>query len=144
MENRTQLANHKLIFREGEPAAKLYVVNFGEVICLKSAKDRLIPVFLAKKGDIIGESAMVANSKNAYSAITYTSVELLEIPASNFKDILGKSPKWLVDLASTMISRFQNTANLVAENRVIHHSIIREENYPSTLEIEFKKLINSP
>ncbi|MCP5916110.1 cyclic nucleotide-binding domain-containing protein, partial [Klebsiella pneumoniae] len=49
----------QVIFKEGAKANKLYMVKAGEVLCLKSSKDRLIPVFLAKEGDIIGESAMI-------------------------------------------------------------------------------------
>jgi CRP-like cAMP-binding protein len=59
-----------VIFKEGSKANKLFLIKTGEVLCLKANKDRLIPVFLAKEGDIIGESAMVEGLNYTYSAIS--------------------------------------------------------------------------
>lgn len=132
---------HSLIFKEGVIATKLYIVKQGEVLCLKSSKDRLIPVFLAKEGDIIGESAMIEDLIYTYSAVALNNVELMEIPASNFNEVFKESPEWLQELTTTMISRFQNTSNLIAENRMVHPSIIGENVFTSQLEIEFKKLL---
>ncbi len=130
-----------LIFKEGAKATKLYIIKGGEVLCLKSSKDRLIPVFLAKEGDIIGESAMIQDSAHTYSAIALSQVELLEVSSFSFKQVFSKAPEWLLDLTTTMISRFQNTSNLLAENRMVHPSIIAEDQFTSQIEIEFKKLI---
>lgn len=132
---------HTLIFKEGVIATKLYVVKSGQVLCLKSSKDRLIPVFLAKEGDVIGESAMIEDLIYTYSAVALNKVELMEIPASSFNEIFKESPQWLQELTTTMISRFQNTSNLIAENRIVHPSIIGEDVFTSQLEIEFKKLL---
>lgn len=137
-----QIGPRTVLFKEGTQATKLYLVKKGEVICLKSSKDRLIPVFVAKENDIVGESAMVSDLIYTYSAITLSNVELIEIPAQNFKQVLDSTPDWLLNLTTTMISRFQSTASLIAENRVIHHLILDESRFPSTLEVEFKKLLN--
>jgi CRP-like cAMP-binding protein len=141
MENKLIFNLRTLIFKEGGKANKLYVVKSGEVLCLKSSKDRLIPVFLAKEGDIIGESAMIQDLSYTYSAIAMSETELVEVSASSFKQVFSESPEWLIDLTTTMISRFQNTSNLIAENRMVHPSIISEEQFTPQIEIEFKKLL---
>jgi CRP-like cAMP-binding protein len=141
MENKIIFAPRKLVFKEGEKAAKLFIVKSGEVLCLKNFKDRLIPVFLAKEGDIIGEGAMIDGLNHGFSAVTLSNCELLEISAFNFKRVMAEAPKWLSDLSLTMINRFQNTANLIAENRVISPLILSEEQFSSKLETEFKKII---
>jgi len=141
MENRIIFAPRKLIFKEGEKATKLFIVKSGEVLCLKNFKDRLIPVFLAKEGDIIGESAMIDGLNHGFSAVTLSNCELLEISAFNFKRVMNEAPKWLSDLSLTMINRFQNTANLIAENRVISPLILSEDQFSNKLETEFKKII---
>jgi hypothetical protein len=41
-----------------------------------------------------------------------------------------------------MIARFQNTANLIAENRVIGPMILSEEQFTPAIEVEFKKLLS--
>lgn len=130
-----------VIFKEGDKATKLYLIKSGEVLCLKSSKDRLIPVFLAKEGDIIGESAIVQDLIYTYSAISLANTELVEISSFSFKQVFTKAPEWLQDLTTTMISRFQNTSSLIAENRMVHPSIIDENQFTSQIEIEFKKLL---
>ncbi|MES2528581.1 MAG: cyclic nucleotide-binding domain-containing protein [Bdellovibrionota bacterium] len=142
MENRVSKGTHEVLFREGEFAQSLYIVKRGQVLCLKRSKDRLIPVFRAEEGDILGENAILNTGAYGYSAVTITTAELMEIPSDSFKQILAKSPSWLLDLTSTMVQRFENTANLIAENRVFNDSIISEEDFPSSLEVEFKKLLN--
>jgi CRP-like cAMP-binding protein len=142
MESRVSKGTNEVLFREGELAQKLYIVKRGQVICLKRSKDRLIPVFRAEAGDIIGENAILDTGVYGYSAVTLTMAELLEIPAENFRQILEKSPEWLVDLTATMIQRFENTANLVAENRVFNEVILSEEDFPSSLETNLKKQLS--
>lgn len=142
MDNDIKLSSRSIIFKEGAPATKLFLVRSGEVLCLKSSKDRLIPVFLAKRGDIIGESAIHNDSTYGYSAISLSYLELVEVPSKSFKEVLDTAPEWLVDLTKTMVSRFQNTANLIAENRLIHSSIISEEQFSSMIEVDFKKLLS--
>lgn len=142
MENKNHRDAKSVLFKEGDLANKLYLIKSGEVLCLKSSHDRLIPVFLAKENDIVGETAMVPDLRSTYSAIALTDVELIEIPADNFKQVLADAPSWLTDLTTIMISRFQQTAELVAENRVIHPLILEEDRFPAHLEVEFKKLLD--
>lgn len=130
-----------VVFKEGTPAKKLFLVKRGEVLCLKASKDRLIPVFLAKEGDIIGESAMIDDLIYTYSAISLSNTEVIEIASSTFKDVFTKGPEWIIELMTTMISRFQSTSSLIAENRMVHPSIISEAAFTSQVEIEFKKLL---
>ncbi len=131
-----------VIFREGDDASNLMIIKSGEVLCLKASKDRLIPVFVAKAQDIIGESAMLDGAPYTYSAIALSRSELITLPNQEFRKAFSSAPQWLMDLTLTMVSRFQNTASLVAENRVLHPSILSEEEFPPSLEIEYKKLLS--
>ncbi len=142
MSNSTFFDPKAVLFREGDDASKMYLIKNGQVLCLKASKERLIPVFLAKEKDILGESAMLIGAPYTYSAIALSRVEVITIPSSDFKQALSSAPDWLSDLTSTMISRFQSTASLVAENRVLHPTILSEEEYSSSLEIEYKKLLS--
>ncbi len=142
MESRVTKGTHEVLFKEGDVARSLYIVKRGTVLCLKRSKDRLIPVFRAEAGDVVGENAILGENPYGYSAVTITSAELIEIGAANFKEILKKSPDWLVGLTSTMVQRFEKTANLVAENRVFNESILSEEEFSSSVENTFKKMLN--
>lgn len=143
MESSKMVGMNTVLFKEGEAANKLYVVKEGEVICLKSSKDRLIPIFLAKKGDIIGEAAMIQDLSYTYSAISLTpATELIEISSFSFKQVFSKTPDWLLNLTISMISRFQSTSGHLAENRIIHPSIISNDEFEPKREVEFKKLLS--
>lgn len=141
-DNIVRLPPKTVIFREGEEASKLYLVKSGEILCLKASKERLIPVFVAKNQDIIGESAMLSGAPYTYSAIALGPLELIAIPNRDFRKVLEVAPQWLVDLTLTMVSRFQSTSGLVAENRILHPTIIGEEDFPPSLEIEYRKLLS--
>ncbi len=130
-----------VIFKEGSKANKLFLIKTGEVLCLKANKDRLIPVFLAKEGDIIGEAAMVEGLNYTYSAISMEMTELIEVTSFSFKQAFSKAPDWLLNLTTTMIERLMNTSNLIAENRIIHSSVISDELFTPQLENEFKKTL---
>lgn len=142
MSNSTFFDAKTVLFREGDDASHLMIIKNGEVLCLKASKERLIPVFMAKGQDIIGESAMLSGAPYTYSAIALSRVEVILIPNKDFNQALSSAPEWLTDLTTTMVSRFQSTASLVAENRVLHPSILSEEEFPPSLEIEYKKLLS--
>ena len=131
-----------VLFREGDDASNMMIIKEGQVLCLKASNERLIPVFLANRQDIIGESAMLSGAPYTYSAIALSKVEVILVSSKSFTDALDAAPNWLTDLSLTMISRFQSTASLVAENRVLHPSILSEEEFPPSLEIEYKKLLS--
>lgn len=142
MSDSTFFAPKTVLFREGDEATNMMLIKNGEVLCLKASKERLIPVFLAKEQDILGESAMLIGAPYTYSAIAINRVEVISIPSGDFEKALSSAPSWLTDLTSTMVSRFQSTAALIAENRVLDPSILSEEEYSSSLEIEYKKLLS--
>jgi len=141
MSDQTKYKAKSVLFREGDDASVLMIIKSGEVLCLKASRDRLIPIFLGKDQDILGESAMLDGAPYTYSAITLTNVEVIKIPNVDFRQALAAAPQWIIDLTLTMVSRFQNTASLIAVNRVLHPSILSEEQFPPSLEIEFKKLL---
>ncbi len=130
-----------VVFKEGSKANKLFIVRTGEVLCLKFSNDRLIPIFLAKEGDIIGESAILENVVHTYSAICMGPVELIEVSSFSFKQVMNKAPDWIHDLMTTMIIRFQEIGNLISENRIVHSKIISDDYYNPKLENEFKKIL---
>ena len=130
-----------VVFKEGSKANKLFIVKTGEVLCLKFSNDRLIPIFLAKEGDVLGESAILENVVHTYSAICMGPVELVEVSSFNFRQVMNKAPDWMHNLMATMIVRFQDIGNLISENRIVHTKIISEDYYNPKLENEFKKLL---
>lgn len=132
----------KVIFKEGELAKELHLIKSGHVLCLKKSKDRLIPIFIAKDEDIIGEAAMLDEKQYQYSAIALGHVETISIPSSQFKEAFASAPSWIKQLSELMVQRFASTSNLIADNRVLNPLIIADEEFTPEIEVELKKLIN--
>jgi CRP-like cAMP-binding protein len=131
----------KVLFKVGQRADIAYIIQTGEVLCLKFFNGRLIPVYLAKQGDTIGEQAMISGSNYTYYAIAMTHVEAHSISTSNFTQEFMNAPSWARGLLSTMINRFDHTANLIAENRIESTDILNTSINLVEMEIEFKKLL---
>ena len=132
----------KLLFKEGDPATDLYLVKTGRILCLKKSKDRLIPIFIAKEQDIVGEVAMVDNGVYQYSAISLGDTELVPVPHAHFEDAFIKSPEWIKILSELMVNRHAKTTNLIAENRVLSPLVISDEEYTAEIEVELKRIVS--
>lgn len=130
-----------VLFKEGQPAKNSFKVVSGEVLCLKFTNGRLVPVMLATKGHVIGENALIHGGKYDYSAIVLDNGEIETTSSETYWNEFKTSPQWMPNLINTMLSRLNNTANLLAENRVIHSSIYDEQHFTSAVEIEYKKLL---
>jgi CRP-like cAMP-binding protein len=136
----------QVLFKEGQPANTVYVVKSGEVLCLKQSQGRLIPVFKACAGDTVGEQAMLEGETYNYYAVTLTYCELETTGTSKFTADFKKSAAWLRELVKTMVDRFEHTADLVSENRIISTDILSasvytEEVFTPQMENELKKLL---
>ena len=131
----------QVLFKEGQPAQNSFKIITGEVLCLKFTNGRLVPVILATKGHVIGENALIHGAKYDYSAIALENSEIQLTSSENYWNEFKTSPQWMPNLINTMLSRLNNTATLLAENRVIHSSIYDEQNFTSAVEIEYKKLL---
>jgi CRP-like cAMP-binding protein len=142
MDNKLIKESRELIYKEGDSARNLFLITHGEVLILRFSKERLIPVYIAKEGDVIGENAMLEGSIYQNSAISLSRVELIEMPSVSFKQVFLDSPNWLKDLTVSMVNRYQMTASLIADNKVLYPDIVSEDQYTPQLESEFKKLIN--
>ena len=136
-----KLGYHDLLFKEGDKANKVFIVKSGEVLCMKFAKDRLFPIFLAKEGDIIGESAILSQNYYSYSAISLSFAELVSVNSFSFKQIFSSAPNWMHNMMTTMLARLDFTSNLISENRIYQDSIIGLDRFSEQIEIEFKNKI---
>ena len=142
LDNAKTLNSNTVIFKEGDPADRLVLIKSGQIICLKSSGDKLVPVFLGQNQDIIGESAMFEEVPYTYSAIALTSCEVVFIERQHFTDVFKEAPQWLHDLSLTMVSRFQSTAELLAQNRIVHNLIVDDELFAPAKQVEYKKLLS--
>src|SRR5690606_32700844 len=103
----TELHGGEQLFEEGEPADGGYVVVHGSVE-LKSTGER-VGSLVARRGTLIGETAMIVDSYRPASATALEPTTLMRIPRSVFLRTLEGEPGAAVALRDMMAKRLRST-----------------------------------
>lgn len=92
------------ICHKGDEGVSSYIIFDGEVEVHKEiGADDLI--YLAGKGEVIGEMAVLADIPRTASLIARGRVHLLEIHGENFVDLLKSNPEMSVKLLKILVRR---------------------------------------
>ena len=94
------------IFKEGEPAKELYVIQSGEVEI--QVGNRLLDTLEAN--DIFGEMALIDSAPRSATAIAKTEVALVPISKKDFLTLVGRAPTFALDVMG-MLTRRLRAAN---------------------------------
>lgn len=110
------LANHEIIFREGEPGQHMYVILDGQVEIRKKTGEKSTRTMITlKKGDIFGEMAVVERKVRSATAIAATDCRLLRLDEEAYFDLVQKNPDFAVKMIKTLSSRLRAADNLIEE-----------------------------
>ncbi len=110
------LANHEIIFREGEPGKHMYVILEGEVEIRKKTGEKSSRTMITlKKGDIFGEMAVVEGKGRSATAIAASDCRLLRLDQEAFYDLVQKNPDFAVKMIKTLSSRLRSADTLIEE-----------------------------
>jgi CRP-like cAMP-binding protein len=94
------------IFKEGEPAKELYVIQSGRVEI--QLGNRLLDTLEAN--DIFGEMALIDAAPRSATAIAKTDVALVPISKKEFLALVGRAPTFALDIMG-MLTRRLRAAN---------------------------------
>jgi CRP-like cAMP-binding protein len=89
----TVLSVGKKLYREDDEADSAYVVVSGEILLYRELGNRRLPVSTVGKGAILGELALIADTKRLTSASTATDAEVLRLNRRMFRRILEEYPE---------------------------------------------------
>jgi CRP-like cAMP-binding protein len=89
----TVLFAGKKLYREDDEADSAYVVVSGEILLYRELGNRRLPVSTVGKGAILGELALIADTKRLTSASTATDAEVLRLNRRMFRRILEEYPE---------------------------------------------------
>ncbi len=106
-----------VLFTEGSPGDRAYVLLQGELEILKSSGGR--PVLLSvrmKPGDLVGEMALLEQSPRMATVRARTASTLLAIPQAQFETLLSTSPSAARALFRTVISRWRETQSMLHQS----------------------------
>ncbi|MEG3617627.1 cyclic nucleotide-binding domain-containing protein [Magnetovibrio sp. PR-2] len=99
------------IFKEGEAGELAYLIRSGEVKITKmDDQDRPSTIANLKKGNIIGEMALIDDAPRAASAISLDKTEVMVITKEEFQKRLANSDQVIGLLLQTFTQRLRQQA----------------------------------
>lgn len=107
-----------VIFAEGFLNKNLYLIKRGEVRLLKNKINKLVSVGILREKEILNEVAILTSSKNSFSAIADTDVELVLIPEKDLRTVIESGPKWVDELLQTLCERLVSVQDVIEEHQV--------------------------
>ncbi|MEO4001047.1 cyclic nucleotide-binding domain-containing protein [Mesorhizobium sp. CAU 1732] len=96
------------IYRENAPADCAYVIVGGRVVLYRDNEGVAVAVTRLGEGAIIGELALIAETKRLTYAAAETDVELIRLNRTLFRRILEEYPEAAADLHRKMMNDLQS------------------------------------
>ena len=109
------LAAGDLLIREGDQADALYVVLAGEMDVTKRAGRSEIPVARVGPGALQGEIAALEGGRRFASVMAIGQAEVLRIPVSAVRELLGAGPDVALAVIRTAVTRLRGIEAMFRE-----------------------------
>ena len=96
IEARSQLqriSNKRQLFRQGQPADRLFLLHAGEVVLTSRLPDHSVLGFRALPGSLIGLPAIAGNQFYSMIASVRKYSEVYSISMGTFREIVGNNPR---------------------------------------------------
>lgn len=132
-----------VIFAEGIASKNLYLVKSGEVRLLKNKNNKLVSIGILKEKEVLNEVAVLTKTKNSFSAIANTDVELVLVSEKDLRSVIDSGPKWVDELFQTLCERLTSIQEVIEEHQL--KDLVDEKDMLLTKEqeIEYTALIRS-
>lgn len=104
---RIQVALGTVIFHEGQAGDRAYIVDSGEVAVSTRINDQEIQFALAKRGDIVGEMALIDDGVRTATATALADTELIVIPKEYIQRLLKASDPTVDLLIKLVLQRYR-------------------------------------
>ncbi|MFP4211701.1 MAG: Crp/Fnr family transcriptional regulator [Alkalispirochaeta sp.] len=98
-----------VIFEEGQPGDKMYIIQNGTVRITKMIDGREHRLAELVKGDFFGEMAIVSNIVRTATATASGTVEILAFDRPGFEAMIGKNTKIAMNVIDKLSKRLQNS-----------------------------------
>lgn len=108
-----QCAPGEVIFWEDEPGDSMYIVRSGRAAVIKGELSNPVILDCHRKGESIGEMALLEGSPRSASVIAIEPVKLLEINRENFFELLRASTTFSQGIMRLLSSRLRDTSDAV-------------------------------
>ncbi len=108
-----------LLFKANAKASKMYLVSKGELMAFSLSDDkRVIPLYVAKAGDIIGEDCLFEKEYN-YSVTALGDSTVVPVSFKDVTSFLKSSPGWISKIIEIISSRIISTQEMIREHKIV-------------------------
>jgi CRP/FNR family cyclic AMP-dependent transcriptional regulator len=105
----------EILFRRGDSASAMYLVQDGEVtMSIATPDNQELVVATMRRGDFFGELAMLDGSPRSATATVIQRTKLLRLRREDFVELLGHQPKLAVAMLASIATRLRATNDLFA------------------------------
>lgn len=110
------LPSGQVLFEEGSSGDMAYIIRAGEVEIVKSSQKREILLATRGPGEVFGEIALIIDSPRTATVRARTDTDLVGIGREDLRKLLQISPSAAASLFDIILSRLQNTQNLLKQS----------------------------
>lgn len=103
------LAPGDVLFREGDPGDRAFLVSSGEVEILRTTDLREVLIAVRTTDDVIGEMALLDEQPRSATARARSATELVSIPKATLEDLLATSPSAARSILAPLSRRVRET-----------------------------------
>lgn len=105
------LAANETLFRQGDPGDGLYILLSGQIHLVQrwEGRERRIAL-LGRRGDVLGEMALLASEPRPAQAIAVQPSVLLALKTADFEEVLRRFPALALPLARFLAGRLMQAA----------------------------------
>jgi CRP/FNR family cyclic AMP-dependent transcriptional regulator len=96
-----------VVFEEGDPGSRMYVIQSGEVRILKRVGTREIELARLVAGEAFGEMALLEGQPRSATAIVATPARILEIDEDAFADLMRRNGEIALRLLRRLSARLR-------------------------------------
>lgn len=109
----------QLIFKEEDTSNDFYVILSGKVRLTKRIENHEIEIMTISKGEALGETALISESKRMTNIIASGKVDLLVIDQDTIFSLFEKNPRIfgivMLNLSRMLTTRLQKANQTIAE-----------------------------
>ncbi|MFO0650451.1 MAG: Crp/Fnr family transcriptional regulator [Polyangiales bacterium] len=111
-------SNGDVIFREGDPAREVFMLQEGRVRIVKRVRAVERSLQILRQGDLFGEGALLPNMQRTSSAVALSDVVVLALDPDTFNVLLSGSAAVATRLVQQLVRRLRDAEDQI-ENMLL-------------------------
>jgi len=112
----------QVIFQEGEPGDRMYIIHQGEVRITNRVQDKETTLAILGHGEFFGKMAIIDNLPRSASAVSKGDSKLIVLDRDVFETQIKNNPKIIMSILTKMSKRLRNADRQIKTLLLINNS----------------------